>query len=49
MEAMTMWLLKFMFIVIGVLYELLHYSVTSVYNALSKRLSTYYKTNKGQA
>ena len=44
-----MWLLKFMFIVIGVLYELLHYSVTSVYNALSKRLSTYYKTNKGQA
>ncbi len=44
-----MWLLKFMFIVIGVLYELLHYSITSVYNALGKILSTYYKTNKGQA
>jgi hypothetical protein len=44
-----MWVLKFTFIVVGVLYELLHYSVTSMYNALSKRISTYYRTNKGQA
>jgi hypothetical protein len=45
-----MWLLKFTFILFGVVYELLHYVVTNTYNALSKRISTYfYKANKGQA
>ncbi len=50
MEAKIMWLLKFTFIVLGVLYELSHYVVTNVYNGISKRLSAYfYRPNKGQA
>jgi hypothetical protein len=45
-----MWVIKFTFILFGVIYELLHYVVKNIYNALSKRIFTYfYKTNKGQA
>ena len=45
-----MWLIKFTFIVFGVIYELLHYVVTNIYHAINKKISTYiYKTNKGQA
>ncbi len=45
-----MWLLKFTFILLGVVYELLHYGVTTIYNVLSKILSSYfYKANKGHA
>ncbi len=50
MEAKIMWLIKFTFIVFGVIYELLHYVVTNSYHAINKKISTYfYKTNKGQA
>ena len=50
MEAKIMWLIKFTFIMFGVIYELLHYVVSNGYNAINKKISTYfYKTNKGQA
>ncbi len=41
-----MWLLKFTFIVIGVMYELIHYVVGTYYTAISKKVSAYiYRTN----
>ena len=42
MEAKIMWLIKFTFIVFGVIYELLHYVVTNTYNTINKRLSNYF-------
>ena len=45
-----MWFLKFTFIALGVMYELLHYAVTTMYNGVSRKVSAYlYKPNKGQA
>lgn len=45
-----MWILKFMFIVLGVVYELLHYVTTNAYNAISKKISGYfYRPNKSHA
>ena len=37
-----MWLIKFTFIVFGVIYELLHYVVTNTYNTINKRISNYF-------
>lgn len=45
-----MWLLKFTFIALGVVYELVHYAVTNLYNGVSRKVSAYlYKPNKGHA
>ncbi len=45
-----MWILKFIFIVSGVVYELLHYVATGLYNTISKKISDrLYKPNKSQA
>ncbi len=44
-----MWVIKFTFIVVGVIYELLHYIVTNMYNTINKRISDYlYRTNRDQ-
>lgn len=49
MEAKVMWFLKFIFIVLGVAYELTHYVTAIVYTAVSKKLSAYfYKPDKGR-
>ncbi len=43
-----MWILKFTFILLGVIYELLHYVFTGIYNVVSKKIAGYlFKLNKG--
>jgi|YelNatPaOPRAMG01_1025707.scaffolds.fasta_scaffold08189_2 hypothetical protein len=45
-----MWVLKFTFILLGVIYELVKYAITRIYNAINKIITAYlYKTNKNQA
>ncbi len=37
-----MWVIKFTFILFGVIYELLHYILTNTYNTINKRISDYF-------